>query len=91
MKKLLIKLLIVIIIFTVPYTYFKVKAVITKKEVKAFIIETKGINKNNIEEIQPFYNFLKDGSKCIVRVKLKGQDYQFYVEENGKIVENHFY
>ncbi|MFD4706869.1 hypothetical protein ACFWM3_18650 [Gottfriedia sp. NPDC058432] len=91
MKKLLIKLSIVIIIFTVPYTYFKVKAVITKNEVKDFIIETKGANQNNIEEIKPFYNFLKDEGKCIVRVNLKGQDYQFYVKENGKILEDNFY
>ncbi|WP_088072458.1 DUF3139 domain-containing protein [Gottfriedia luciferensis] len=80
-KKILVCFLLIVIL--VP-SYFKIKAVLIKNDVKDYLITEKNVKEKNIKEIKPYYNFFKDGTKCTVRVILKGDKGIFYYYVDSK-------
>lgn len=84
MKKFWIVLCSLLIIIGCIFGYISLKKNYVKNEVLDYLINEKMVNKEEIEEIEPFIANLSGDQNYMVYVKLKNDEKKYYYYKNFK-------
>ncbi|PEL13737.1 hypothetical protein [Bacillus sp. AFS017336] len=84
MKK--ISKVIILNLLIITLCYFELNAILTKHAVANYLFKEKGVNKNLIAEVKPFYKIFNGEKTCYVYVRAKKSKGSFiYFKAKGKV------
>lgn len=83
-KKYVIMFLVLVLGICSVYSYVAYKKASTKNAVEEYLVNDKNIERDNIEEIEPFLANLEGDKNWLVYVKIKGDDKKYYYYKDRK-------